>query len=304
MAKKLKSRKSYVTIIDQESNEILGEEFISYSETFDPDEQLLEEIEYDKEGNILGRAVYAYKEKGVLESRESYIEGNVLNEKETYAYQEDGKLSLVELVYSGGGVSRRIYQHEQGQTNIQLEDGEGESEGSEVRYLNDKGSLKEHIIKDEKGEIESRKTVEYNDKDEVAELKLFGRDEGIIEWQTFEYNHLDQEVKRVLYTPNGAGRGGVTLEYNEEGKVIRQKSVDKMSPSGNYERIFSYENNEEWMEMYDGNETLVRQHYKKYDEDERVLLEETSKVPRSSMYTPTDNSSNYFVIRNEFVFWD
>lgn len=303
MAKKLRTRKSYVTIIDQATNEILGEEFLSYNETFDEQENLLEETELDADGNILGRALYSYNEKGKIVTRESFLEGNIPNEKEVFQYLDD-EIASIELIYSGGGVSKRIYNRKEGETEILLEDDDGVSEGSELRKFSASGELTEQTVRNEHGDIELQKLASYDAHDNVTELKIYGAEEDLMEWQTFEYDDQQREVKRVLFSPNGDVRGGVTIEYNDDGKVLRQKAIDKLSGGGNYERLFSYEDNEEWMEMYDGSETLVRQHYKKYNADRRIVLEETSKVPRSGMYSPADNSRNYFVIRNEFSYWD
>jgi len=100
MGQKVKSRKSFVTKIEQETNEIIGEEFLNYSEVYNQQEKLLEETEFDAEGNVLGRAVYTYDDKGVLLGRETYLEGNILNEKETFQYLENGELDNIELVSS------------------------------------------------------------------------------------------------------------------------------------------------------------------------------------------------------------
>ncbi len=304
MPKKLRTRKSYVSIIDQETNEILGEEFLSYSENFDEQENLLDETELDAQGAIMGRAVYTYNEKGKLASRESFLEGDIPNEKEIFSYDEDDKIIELELIYSGGGASKRIYNRTGNKTEILIKDDEGTHEGSEMRIFNDDDELLERTIKNEIGEIESHRLATYDANNNLTEVKIYGANEELKEWLTFEYDEKDQEVKRVSFSPDGTVRGGETREYNDDGKLLRQKSIDKLSAGSNYERLFSYENNEEWMEMYDGSETLVRQHYKKYDEEGRLLIEETSKVPRSGMYTPTDNSNNYFVVRNELSFWD
>lgn len=304
MAKKVRSRKSFVTVIDQATNEILGEEFLNYSETFDQLENLIEETEFDESGAILGRATYSYNERGKILTRETFLEGDIPNEKEVFNYINDDTIGTIELIYHSGGVSKRIYNYEKGRTEIFLEDDEGQSEGSELRIINSSGEITDRTIRNEAGDIESRRVASYDDHNNVTELKIYGSENELLDWQTFEYDDKHREVRRILYSPNGDVRGGVTIDYNESGKIGRQKAVDILSGGGNYERLFSYEGLEEWMEMYDGSEVLVRQHYKKFDPDGRLLMEETSKVPRSGMYSPTDNSRNYFVIRNEYTFWD
>lgn len=304
MGQKVKSRKSFVTKIEQETNEILGEEFLNYSETYNEQEQLIEEKEFDAEGNILGRATYTYSDKGVLQSRETYLEGNILNEKETFQYLENGEIEKVELLYGGGGISRKFYAYSDGRVEISTQDDDGENEGSEVRILNANGDITERVVNDEEGKLESKKVARYDEHNNLVEIKIYGQDEELVEWQTFEYDSDQKEVKRILYSPNGETHGGVTIEYNDDGKILRQKAINRLSGAGNYERIFSYENNEEWMEMYDGNDALIRQHYRKYDAEGRLLMEETSKAPRSGIYSPIDNSQNYFVIRNEYAFWE
>lgn len=304
MSSVLKTMKVFVSIVDEDTDEPIGPSFLNYQESYDQSGNLLEEVEYDQDGEILNRATYTFNEANDIVENARYLEGDLLNERVRISRDENGKIVSAEVEYGDGSRSKKSYAYANEDRDITIEvfEEDGTLELVEFRKFNEKDQLLFEEVKSGEGDIEGKREMDYDADFNLIEAKIFGMDAELADWQQMEYNDQKQEVKRKILTPNGEVKAGLIKEYDEAGNLQHSKLVDKSGMG--FERFYKVDGEEEWEEHYDGNGLLNQYIYRKRNSEGNLVFEDSSKAGKSGLMLPVENDKNFFRSTYEYEYWD
>lgn len=222
MEKKLKSIKTFVEIVDLDSEKHLHE-----VQEFDENGNIIHNVEYDENGELAIEVKTGYNDikKPISEETQNNLDG--IGEKKIYTYDSDGRLSIEKIENDGGWVSVKKYERlNDGKIiRISMFDEDDELEELTVIEFNDNGDILSTTNYDED---EKQKDVLKNTYD--AEGKLLLREEldnkGKLE-KAHHYYHTEENKISAVKTLNRKGKtlDWVKLEYNEDGKPIEQSTM-------------------------------------------------------------------------------
>jgi hypothetical protein len=219
-------------------------EFKSFQQEFDEQQNLLKEIEYSADGEIESSSAYKYNDQNKMVAEIHYFEEDEVGETINYKLDEEGKPVEIETTYGDSGKSIKKISRSGSLLTVKIVDEDGEAEGEEMVKFDHKQRPIEETQVDEDGKISQRSVYEYNDSDEL--------------------------VSRIDYGENNEFHTKTTFEYNEDGKLVQ--SIQR-TESGNLINSVLYE--------YDanGNRTLLQnshhQQHTTYDDQNRIIIEET-----------------------------
>lgn len=284
----------------------------SFSELMNKaDEEFLEMvIEMDARGNVLSES--KFDSDGELEERNSY------------AYSEGGKLIEHVLLYAVDDVTeRRILKRNE--KDLLLEEtkyyGDDAGERTEYKY-NDQDNIIEIIRYDEEGEFETREVLTYSGKDNVTERSKYDRDGNLVERLGFTSLNSDKSIEEIEYFPDGKIKSKTVARFNDDGKEISSvqttaegkliSAVNTVYDSrGNaverhykdfYSKSIRYEYDEKdrllTQELYDGTGLLLRKNIYEYDEEGNITTEQTFEID-----TSRGGRDKHFGTRYEYDFY-
>jgi hypothetical protein len=301
MSKKIKSIKRYNRPFKPFSfgnAEEVGEQ--EYLESF---------IEMDENGNILTEVKHS--EDGEME------------EKNSYRYNQEGKLLEHTLLYAVEDVTERrmLTRNEKGFLLSEVKY-YGDDSGEKTEYVyDDKDNLIEKKYFDEEGVFSGRETFAYDDIGSLVEDIRFDANNAIEEHNTFKKID-DNTIEQVQHNADGSMASRVIIKFNEEGKELSSEqttSAGKLisavttvyDEKGNvtekhykdfYSKTVRYvydENNRVVMqELFDGNGMLVQKLMFAYDEEGNLIDTHTYE-----MDTTRGGRDKHFETRYEYEYW-
>jgi hypothetical protein len=165
--------------------------------TVDSNGNLLEEIEYDMDSNILYKKIYRYFDTGGICSYTEIDHHDELIEKHTYTKDDYGYIN--KIVYEYGDGSKQIQDitfTDLGDTEkVIISDENGDILGSELYILNEHRKVKEMIELDADNNETAKHIYRYNDKgDQISEEQYI--DNELYKKELFEYDINGNIIKR------------------------------------------------------------------------------------------------------------
>lgn len=178
-----------------------GEKIISKIEIRNPENLIIEETDFDEEGNQLLKVTYQYNQQKRPILVTQYDENNQLIEKKTIEYNEQGKEAGSLTEFPDGSISKEIYKKEGHSIIIKTEDEDGEFEGSMEHILDENDLIIERIRTNFMGKVDYR-------------LK-------------YEYDENQNTTKIIEQDPKGRFLKAYAYKYDENGNRIVEEELDK-----------------------------------------------------------------------------
>src|SRR6478609_637117 len=196
-------------------------EYISAKHTFDDKDRVIEECEFDENGNALRKATYEYSPKGNVAVQVEYDESGEILQQMKYEENEEGEIIKQTHIFSDGSHTIKAYElkdDDNGYTaDVLITDEQGQVLGKELLKLDDKDNILLAVEFDEEENENNKLERSYNEEGKLKEeAKYFS---GEIEY-----------IKRFTYTAEGKleqvktldGEGNVlgveSFTYNEKGQ--------------------------------------------------------------------------------------
>lgn len=267
-------RKEYYAEIPAEA-EINEIEFLYQASTYDEAGNLLQEITYNQEKEIVHTYKYSYDAQNHITEELLLDEEGLISEKKQLVWGEDGLKLKEMLFYSDDAFDTTTFEYNNNKLLVAkiTVDEENELEKTEIFDYNGE-NLTKHIIKDSDNKITFEETYIYNEKNQLNESKAIDKvdnsvniykysydDKGNVE-ELLQYNEKNKLVYRRLY------------EYNAQNKVVKIVEEDAGNKNATF---YEYDNHgniikeEEFNKLDTLNHALIRE----YDADNRLLHIET-----------------------------
>lgn len=221
MAKVKKLTKFFGVVGDNE--EVLNE-FKSYYQEFDKNDNVIKEVEYHHSGEIESASGFKYDEKNRLIEEIHYFDEDEVGEIIKFTLDDQGRPTEIETTYADGSKSLKKVHRTEHLLSVKTFDEDNTLEGEEVVKFNSKGKAIEEIHYDEDHEIFQRSVYEYDDNDLLVKRINYGnKDEFLVE-TLFGYDEKGKLVKQVQFSEKGKVISSTVLEYDDQGNEIFQQN--------------------------------------------------------------------------------
>ena len=239
---KINRLNKYTAFVGEDNQAI--NEFKSYMQEFDEQQNLLKEVEFSSNGKMESSSAYKYNSQNKMIAEVHFFEEDEVGETIKYHLDEEGKPLEIETVYGDSGKS--------------------------IKKISRSGSLLTVKIVDEDGENEGEETVKFDAKKRPIEETHIDEDGNISRRSVYEYNESDQLISRIEYGEKNEFHTKTIFDYDKDGNMIQ--SVQR-SEKGNLINSVLYD--------YDENKNqilLQNSHHSRrtsYDDKNRIINEET-----------------------------
>lgn len=252
-----------------------------------------------------------------------YLPTSEVEEKNTFEYDSNGKLSSHTLLYAIDNFmeKRVLTRNEKGLLISEVKYYSGDS-GEKTNYeYNEKDNVTAIIHYDEEGEFVSREEIIYDDKGGLTERCTYDINKIILSRITFT-NPDNNQIEEIDYDVNGAivsktiiifndkGKELSSVQTNPQGKLItsvkntfddRGNIIEKIYKDF-YSKKVKFEYNDKDLlivqELFDEQGLLLRKNMYEYDEDKNVIAEQTYE-----MDTTRGGRDKHFGTRYEYEFF-
>jgi hypothetical protein len=282
----------------------------TFGNTEEGDEEYLESLtELDENGNAVTEIKYS--DDGEME------------DKNSYRYNQEGKLLEHTLLYAVEDVTERrmLTRNEKGLVLTEVKY-YGDDSGERTEYIyDDKDNLVERKYFDEEGVFVSKENFKYDDDGSLVEDIKYNANNAIEEHSTFKKID-DKTIEQIQHHPDGsmasrtlikfddAGKelsseqttadgkliSGITNVLDERGNVVERHFKDFYSKTIRY--VYDENNRCVMQELFDGNGTLIQKNMYSFDEDGNVIDTHTYE-----MDTTRGGRDKHFETRYEYEFW-
>lgn len=240
------------------------------SQEFDPENHLIEEIVFNRDGNIEQIQRYIYQDNKLMEEV-SLDENKEVVERKTYEYSDKGILQKELIHYSDGFFDTLTYYYdEKGQPSKKiLIDSDEDPESVEIFEYEGK-NLINHQIFDGNENLLFKKTQTFDQNNNIIEIveedletgsyfkKMHEYDNEGRHLENLTYNEKEELIERVVFFYNEKGSLTEVIEENQKGKNHTYMEYDE---KGNL--IYQEEKNLE--------DILIGRVERKYNEDNMVV---------------------------------
>jgi hypothetical protein len=264
-----------------------------------------------------------FDDKGNVIEESKFTSDGELEEKNSYEYNNDGKLLLHTLLYAVDDVTEKrvLTRNEKGNLISEIKYyGSDSGEKTEYEY-NAKENVSAVIRYDEEGDFISREEIIYDDKDSLRERKTIDAKNNLISRISFttpvndeieesEYNEKNEIVSTTTIKFNDKGKELTVRQTNPQGKLI-SSVLNTYDENGNiiekinkdfYSKKVRYEYNDKNLitsqEIFDENGMLLRKNMYEYDEEGNLIAEQTYE-----MDTTRGGRDKHFGTRYEYEFF-
>ncbi len=252
-----------------------------------------------------------------------YLPTSEVEEKSSYEYDTNGKLTTHTLLYAIDNFTEKrvLTRNEKGLLISEVKYYSGDSgEKTEYEY-NEKDNVTAIIHYDEEGEFVSREEIKYDDKGGLTERCTYDINKKIVSRITFT-NPADNQIEEIDYDTNGAITSKTIIIFNDKGKELSSVQTNpqgKLITSvkntyderGNiiekiykdfYSKKVKFEYNDKDLlivqELFDEQGLLLRKNMYEYDDDKNVIAEQTYE-----MDTTRGGRDKHFGTRYEYEFF-
>ena len=252
-----------------------------------------------------------------------YLPTSEVEEKNTFEYDSNGKLSSHTLLYAIDNFmeKRVLTRNEKGLLISEVKYYSGDS-GEKTNYeYNEKDNVTAIIHYDEEGEFVSREEIIYDDIGGLTERCTYDINKKILSRITFT-NPDNNQIEEIDYDVNGAivsktiiifndkGKELSSVQTNPQGKLItsvkntfddRGNIIEKIYKDF-YSKKVKFEYNDKDLlivqELFDEQGLLLRKNMYEYDDDKNVIAEQTYE-----MDTTRGGRDKHFGTRYEYEFF-
>jgi antitoxin component YwqK of YwqJK toxin-antitoxin module len=175
------------TTIDPD-NEIESKKVLTYDNA-----NLLSEVTTDAEGSVLSEVHIKYDEKGNETEIERYNSEDDKTTRTEFIYNEEGKKSEAHTYTNGKHVSKQVYESDEKDQLIKIEEEELFSKSVTTLEYDDHGNMILQLEVDENGELNNRIIRKFNDSNKLAEVNVTidrhgrGLNQNYLIQYTYEY---------------------------------------------------------------------------------------------------------------------
>jgi hypothetical protein len=301
MSKKIKRIKKYnrpfkpFSFVNTE--EAGEEEYLESDIALDDKGNTLTEIKYSADGEMEEKNSYRYNQEGKLLEHILLYAVEDVTEKRVLTRNEKGLLLSEVKYYGDDSGDRTDYAYDDKDNLIERKyfDEEGQFSGRENFKYDENGSLTEHIKYTSTDAIEEHMT--FNKIDDKTIEQVQHNPDGSLQSRTLlKFNDEGKETSSEQTTAEGKLISGVNNVYDEKGNVIERHYKDFYSKTIRY--VYDEKNQCTMQELFDGNGTLVRKYLFEYDEEGNVVDEHTYE-----MDTSRGGRDKHFETRYEYEYW-
>ncbi len=255
------------------------------------------EEKFSADGELEERNTYSYNEKGKLMEHSLLYAAEDATEKRVLVRDDAGRL-LKETKYYGGEAGEHTeytYNSEGEPVERKNYDEEGSFISREVYNYDDKGGLSEQIIYDDKDVVTSKVTYTSGEDKSIEQCEYDGKNK-LLNRTVVMFNEGGKEISSTQTTPEGKLISCIVTIYDERGNVAERQYKDF------YSKVIRYQYDEKdrciMQELFDGNGTLLRKNIYEFDEHGNLSSEQTYE-----MDTSRGGRDKHFESRYEYEFY-
>ncbi|NLF43100.1 MAG: hypothetical protein GX587_10425 [Bacteroidales bacterium] len=217
------------------------------SQEYDPENHLIEEIVFNREGDIEQIQRYVYHDNKLMEEL-SLDENNEVVERKTYEYSDQGILQKEFIHYSDGFFDTLTY------------------------YYDEKGQVSKKILIDSDEEPESVEIFEYKEKNLISH-QIFDGNENLLFKKTQAFNDNNNPIEIIEEDLETGSYFKKTYEYDNEGHQLENQTFNKKDDL--IERaVFFYNEKGNLTEVIEENQKGKNHTFMEYDEKGNLLYQE------------------------------
>ena len=302
MSRKIKSihrfHQDYKNFSFSDPTNTADEEYKDLTVLLDPSGNVTEEIKYDSNEEVEEKNSYEYNEQGKLLSHTLLYAIENVTEKRVLSRNDKGLL-ISEMKYYGsdsGECTKYEYNAKDNVSAIEHYDEEGQFLSREEIKYDDNGSLNERATYDASKKLIAKTTFTPPVENLVEEIEYDGSGK-ILHRTAIKFNEQGKEISTRQTTAEGKLISSVRNSYDERGNLIEKIHKDF------YSKTIRYEYNDKdlliTMELFDETGMLLRKNMYEYDDDGNVTTEQTYE-----MDTTRGGRDKHYGMRYEYLFWE
>ena len=297
---KIKQLSKYTAFVGEDNQSL--NEFKSYTQEFDEQQNLLKEIEYSATGQIESSSAYKYNDQNKMIAEIHYFEEDEVGETIKYKLDDDGKPIEIETTYGDSGKSIKKINRSGQLLTVKIVDEDDEAEGEETVKFDDKQRPVEETHIDEDGNVSRRAVYEYNDSGQVLSRIDYGEKNEFYTKTIFDYDKDGNRISSVQRSEKGNLINSILYEYDENGnQVLLQNSHHlRRTTYDDKNRIISEETINRSNNLSEGFTAYT------YGEHGLLVEERTFEMSNTKQQDPLsfgDSKSNFLVNRYEYEFY-
>lgn len=301
MAQKIKNIKRYnryfKTFNFSNTQEIAEEEHLESNIWLNENGDTLSEEKFSADGDLEERNTYLYNEKGKLTEHSLLYAAEDATEKRVLERDESGRLLKETKFYGGDPGEHTEYQYNKEGEPIERKnfDEEGNFISRDVFNYDAKGGLTEQVSYDDKDKIISRITYTAPE-DKSIEQCEYDANNKLQSRTIVKFNDTGKEISSTQTTPEGKLISSIVTLYDERGNVVERQYKDFYSKTIRYQ--YDDHDRNTMQELFDGNGTLLRKNMYVFDEQGNLAMEQTYE-----MDTSRGGRDKHFETRYEYEFY-
>jgi YD repeat-containing protein len=273
-------------------------EFIDMQIDMDEAGNVLSESKFSEEGELEEKNSYTYNSQGKLTGHVLLFAVEDVTERRELRRDDKGRL-LEEIKFYGDDTGERTeyqYDDKDNVSSIVYYDEEGNFSSREEMRYNDDASLTERIRYDGENNVTERLSIGVASEEKQVEEIEFNPDGSVKSKALVKFNEAGKEVSSVQRTPEGKLISSVESTYDEKGNVVERRYKDFYSKTLRY----AYDEKDRLItqELYDGSGMLLRKNIYEYDEEGNVTAEQTFEID-----TSRGGRDKHFGTRYEYEFF-
>ncbi|MFO7789742.1 MAG: RHS repeat domain-containing protein [Bacteroidota bacterium] len=228
--KKIKSIQTIQTEID-------GTSFISEFLEYDKDGNMVVSIKYDADGKVIEKTENVYSD-GKKITEKNYLSEDELAEEHHFEYDGNGKLLKEAIKYAEGYEAIRKFTRDEENRELRVEevDEEGDTESFTVHKFNENEQLTEKAEFDHRGKLHTAIRLYYNDEGQVVRQEEFEKKmKKPVIVREYSFNENGDIKGMLVRNRKGKPIDKYTLEYDDEGRLLKQHSAQSGTITHEYE---------------------------------------------------------------------
>jgi hypothetical protein len=256
------------------------EPFVSEIVHFDRKGNEIARYEYKGPGEFESKTETKFNEQGRVMEETTYQDEDEIMERKTFTRNELGIADQIHIEYSDGSYAIQRVERGPDTENWIEEDEEGELESREFLKFDSAGRVILRESYDYRDKLTEAIEYEYDGDGKQIKRRQFDERRKLLLETEFRYNESGQLILRASRNRKGDLSDYLKIEYNEMGKPIRQVF------SGKVTYLFEYDQNGNPIveEHYIGDSLLEDRITFEYDANNRVVLEEQTKLTKQYEY--------------------
>ncbi len=227
--KKIKSIKTVQTEID-------GTSFTSEYLEYNNENELTLSIKYDDQGNVIEKIENVF-DNGKKVTEKNYTSEDEIAEAHDFEYDDGGKLVKEKIKYAEGYEAVRKFIQDKDKRELRIEelDEDGKLEEYTVQKYDEKNQLTEKIDYDYRGKLETAVRLHYDEQGQVLVQEEFEK-KLKKPVRIREYTYTESGKIKTMLVKNRKGKliDSYVLEYDNEGRLLEQRSVQSGTISREY----------------------------------------------------------------------